>query len=98
MIDTGTTGSPPKKDAAWAIKWTRAASKEQGDRYVLDPTGDILLLVGGETKRIQVSSSLLVSFSPVFKAMLMGRFKEGIDFKQAFALPFPWVIGNFSRF
>ena len=69
------------------IKWTTATKEEQGNRVVIDPNGDILLVVGSGQKRIQVSSAPLVAFSRVFRAMLTGRFKEAIEFKNAFVIP-----------
>lgn len=46
---------------------------------VIDKRGDIILVVGESMGRIQVSSRIMATFSPVFNAMLYGRFKEAID-------------------
>ncbi|KAF4501423.1 hypothetical protein FAGAP_2362 [Fusarium agapanthi] len=39
--------------------------------------GDIILVVGNENRRIQVSSEFLIQASPVFDAMLNLKFLEG---------------------
>ncbi|KAF5986145.1 hypothetical protein FBULB1_2575 [Fusarium bulbicola] len=41
------------------------------------PSGDIVLIVGPEKLRIQVSSEFLVQASPVFDAILNLKFLEG---------------------
>ncbi|RSL86898.1 hypothetical protein CEP51_002562 [Fusarium floridanum] len=41
------------------------------------PDGDVMLIVGPKKEKIQVSSHLLCTASPFFKAMLESDFKEG---------------------
>ncbi|KAM6514661.1 hypothetical protein FSOLCH5_008901 [Fusarium solani] len=53
----------------------------------LIPDGDIMLLVGPEQKKIQISSHLLCKTSPVFKTMLNSDFEEGKAFRERNGAP-----------
>ncbi|RKK13902.1 hypothetical protein BFJ66_g3564 [Fusarium oxysporum f. sp. cepae] len=50
---------------------------------VVIPNGDIILVVGQEKLRIQVSSQFLTLASPVFDAMLNLKFSEGIKLHES---------------
>ncbi|KAL5605221.1 hypothetical protein FOVSG1_005368 [Fusarium oxysporum f. sp. vasinfectum] len=54
---------------------------------VFIPNGDIILVVGQEKLRIQVSSQFLTLASPVFDAMLNLKFSEGIKLHESNELP-----------
>ncbi|KAL6365499.1 hypothetical protein LRP88_01494 [Fusarium phalaenopsidis] len=46
------------------------------------PDGDVILVVGPEKSKIQVSSHLLRTTSPVFNVMLGPNFKEGTALRE----------------
>ncbi|KAF5245543.1 hypothetical protein FANTH_7295 [Fusarium anthophilum] len=56
---------------------TRTMSREQIPDETVVAGGDIILVVGNENRRIQVSSEFLIQASPVFDAMLNLKFLEG---------------------
>ncbi|RSL69674.1 hypothetical protein CEP54_002190 [Fusarium duplospermum] len=53
----------------------------------LIPDGDVILLVGSEQIKIQISSHLLCKTSPVFKTMLNSGFEEGRAFRERYNSP-----------
>src|ERR1700753_3093479 len=58
---------------------------------ILDPEGDIMLLIGANpTRKFLVSSSVLARNSPVFSRMLREPYKEGRELARAY------VCYNFS--
>ena len=85
----GVEGMAQSESKESPIKWTTVPKEEHGNRVVVDPNGDILLVVDNGEMRIQVSSAPLVAFSHVFRAMLTGRFKEALEFKNASVVPNP---------
>jgi hypothetical protein len=52
-------------------------SSESGGVEVLDPRGDLRLIVGADQAAFQVSSPALARSSPVWETMLYGPFAEG---------------------
>ena len=57
-----------------------ATTTVSGDAPVIvDPSGDVILVVGAETLNIQVSSHVLGLASTVFKAMFKPHFQEGFS-------------------
>jgi hypothetical protein len=51
---------------------------------ICDPSGDVMLIVGSNKGKIQVSSKVLRLASPVFKALLGPNFKEGIELTKRY--------------
>ncbi|EEU36469.1 uncharacterized protein NECHADRAFT_81246 [Fusarium vanettenii 77-13-4] len=60
------------------------ASKEDETPFMREiiPDGDVILIVGPEKSKIQVSSHLLRTTSPVFNVMLGPNFKEGAALRE----------------
>ena len=57
------------------------SSDEQSNKHILDPKGDVTLIVGTESKALEitVSSKVLELASSVFTALLGPFFKEGTE-------------------
>ncbi|KAK5129706.1 hypothetical protein LTR08_002950 [Meristemomyces frigidus] len=61
---------------------------------IVDPDGDVTLLCGDQSDerkciKIRVSSALLQRASPVFKAMLSNRFREGNELSSSASVEIP---------
>lgn len=62
----------------------------------IDPDGDLTLVVGIDKQRLRVSSKVLAQ-TPVFRAMLLGSFREGLDIPNK-EVPLPEDDGYAMKF
>lgn len=59
------------------------ATVANNDPAVVDPSGDVIFLVGKDAIKLRVSSHVLSPASPVFKAMFGPHFQEGQKIKAS---------------